>query len=134
MELSLEMLKKVKDEIFPTIVDMVNPEIEKDLGINKEAYAEIVYTHIMALRYNNGDINSAINDLMPYRSPIIYHWTEEEDAINMMNNLIMIMKDYQFQYWAFKGFHENIKNKMPFDKAIIEVQKALLPLQMGNLF
>lgn len=133
MELTNEMEKEVKNQIFPTIIEMINPEVE-NCGITIDAYAEIIYSHIMALGYNKGDINSAVSDLMPFRNPIFYQSTEEEDAITMVNNFSMVMEDFRFQYRAFRVFYENFQNEMPFDKNLIEVQKVLFPLRMGHFF
>jgi hypothetical protein len=121
-----ELLNEVKNLILPTIIDRVNPEDVIATGLSKVDIANIIYSQIMSLGYNDGDINASINDLMPTRNPIIYNKSEIQDAMDMALHLNFILEDYKFQYWAFKSFHENTQAGMNDKNVLIEVEKFLL--------
>ena len=126
-----KLLQDVKELIFPTIVEMINPTDTIETGLNKEDLANIVYTQIMALVYNDEDINAAVNDLMPSRNPIIYMGPVATDAANMAMHLAMILEDYKHQVWAFKAFHRLTQALKPQKEIITEVKKHLLATQFG---
>lgn len=126
-----KLLQEVKDLIFPTIVDRVHPDDAKALGLTKEALAEVVYTQIMALAYNDEDVNAALNDLMPHRNPIIYYGPADEDAANMALHLVAIFKDYKHQFWTFQQFHMLTKEMKPYKEVMLAVKKQILAAQMG---
>ena len=127
-----KILQEVKELILPTIEEMANPEDLINTGLNKAEYADIIYTHIMALGYNAGDLRAAFDDIFPARNIIMYPETDEQDAAGkMIINLAAIAKDFKHQFWAFQEFHKNTKNLMPYKQVIIEVKKQLLATQFG---
>jgi hypothetical protein len=127
-----KILQEVKELILPTIEEMANPEDLINTGISKSAYADIIYTHIMALGYNAGDLRAAFDDIFPARNMIMYPETDEQDAAGkMIINLAAISKDFKHQFWAFQDFHKNTTNLMPYKQVIIEVKKRLLATQFG---
>jgi hypothetical protein len=127
-----KILEEVKALILPTIEEMANPEDLQYTGLTKNAYAEIIYTHVMALGYNEGDLNSSLNDIFASRNPILYPEINDQDAAaKMFINLAGIMDEYKHQVWAFQEFHKNTKNLMPHKQVIIEVKKQLLATQFG---
>ena len=119
------ILQEVKDLILPTITKMVNYEDAKDLGLRKEDLANIYYTHIMALAYNDEDINAALNDLMPSRNSIMYPGSEDEDAANMMINLTIICENFERQIRAFRVFNHLTKELKPHQEVIWHVEMQL---------
>ena len=126
-----KLLQEIKELIIPTIIDKVNPKDYRSTGLSKEALAEVVYTQIMGLVYNDFDINATLSDLMPSRNHIIYSGTDESDAANMSLHLVMIQKDYQHQVWAFQKFHKLTQELKPQKEIIIEVKKHLLASKLG---
>lgn len=126
----VKILQEVKDLMLPTIENMVNPEDLQITGLSKQAFADFVYTQIMSLGYNDGDINATINDLMPTRSHIIYHGPAEVDAVNMAMHLSIISEDYQHQVRTFKDFHQMTQQLQPHADVIRKVKLNLLPLSL----
>jgi len=127
-----KILQEVKELILPTIEEMVNPKDLITSGLSKAAYADIIYTHIMALGYNEGDLRASFDDIFPTRNRIMYPEADEQDAAGkMFINLAAISKDLKHQFWAFQEFHKNTKNLMPHKEVIIEVKKQLLATQFG---
>ena len=127
-----KILREVKELILPTIADMVNLEDLKFTGLSKNDFANIIYTHVMALGYNEGDLKAAFNDIFPTRNFILYPEKDESDAAGkMILNLAAISKDYKHQVWAFQEFHKNTKELMPHKQVIIEIKKQLLAIQFG---
>jgi hypothetical protein len=125
------ILKEVKELIFPTLVGRINPGDVKATGLRREELAEIVYSQIMALGYNESDINAAVNDLMPTRNPIIYPGPTEADAVNMAIHLVMVTEDYKHQVWSFQQFHNLTQALKPHKEVIIAVKKQLLAAELG---
>ena len=125
-----KILQEVKELILPTIAEMVNPEDLKITGLTKDAYADVIYTHVIALGYNNGDLRLAFDDIFSERSHVMYPETDESDAsAKMIMNLAAISKDFKHQVLAFQGFHKNTQELMPHKQVIIEVKKQLLATQ-----
>lgn len=121
-----DMLKEIKDLIFPTITESLSPQAIINTGLRKEDLAEIIYSQIMALGYNGKDVNASLTDLMPTRNPFIYDGTEEEDAVNMAMHLSIICQEYKFQILAFQTFHNMTEELKPHNDVIREVKKLLL--------
>lgn len=66
--------------------------------LRKEDYAEVIYTHIMTLGYNEGNLQAALNDIFPSRNPVFYPESDESDAaFKMLINLAGIEKEYKHQ-------------------------------------
>ena len=127
-----KILQEVKALILPTIAEMANPEDLELTGLTNDAYADIIYTHVMALGYNNCDFRAAFDDIFPDRNIIMYPETDESDAAGkMIINLAAIAKDFKHQVWAFQEFHKNTKELMPHKQVIIEIKKQLLAIQFG---
>jgi hypothetical protein len=122
-----KILEEVKELILPTIIDNISPTDVAKMGLSKEALSEVVYTQIMALGYNDGDVNASLDDLMPTRSPIIYPGTEEIEAVNMAIHLSIICQDYSHQVRAFKVFHKMTEELKP-QKEIIRAVKLNIVL------
>jgi hypothetical protein len=122
-----KILQEVKELIVSTIIDMANPTDYQHTGLNKEAYADIIYTHVMALGYNNGDLKAALDDIFPSRNPFFYPETDDSDAAaKMLFTLARIQKRFKHQAWAFEGFHRDTQQLKPRKEVISEVKKQLL--------
>jgi len=121
--------QEVKDLIMPTIIERINPDDCKFTGLAKFALAEDVYSKIMALGYNDRDVNAALNDLMPTRNPILYPGTDELEAANMSLHLVIALEDYKHQIYAFQAFHKLTQELKPHKEVIIAVEKHLFALQ-----
>jgi hypothetical protein len=127
-----KILQEVKELILPTIAEMANLEDLKLSGLNKIEFADIIYTHVMALGYNLGNLNAAFNDIFPTRNFIMYPEIDETVAAGkMVYNLEAISKDFKHQVWAFEGFHKNTKLLKPYKEVIIHVKRQLLATQFG---
>jgi len=124
-----KLLQEVKDLILPTIIDRINPDDCKFTGMSKFALAEDVYSKIMALGYNNGDINAALNDLMPTRNLLLYPGPDELEAANMSIHLVIALEDYKHQIFAFQAFHKLTQELKPHKEVIVAVKKHLFALQ-----
>ena len=123
-----KILEEIKQLILPTIIDRVNPYDVKETKLRKEDIAEIIYTQIMALGYNDSNVNASLNDLMPTRNPIIYFGPEETDAVNMAIHLCIICKDYSHQVRAFTMFHQMTKELKPHVEVMKNIKMQLIPL------
>lgn len=127
-----KILQEVKELIMPTIEEMANPEDLKYTGLGKDEYADIIYTHIMALGYNDGDYQAAFEDIFPDRNLIMYPEIDEEDAAGkMVINLLAISKDFKHQFWAFKNFHKDTQALKSHKEVITNVKRQLLAIQFG---
>lgn len=125
-----KILQEVRELIIPTIAEIVNPEDLKITGLSNDDYADIIYSHIMALGYNNGDLKAAFDDIFPDRNFVMYPETDETDAAGkMILTLAAISKDFKHQVWAFQCFHKNTQELMSHKQVIIEVKKQLLATQ-----
>jgi hypothetical protein len=80
-----------------SILDSISTEGEAKTILPKEDLAEIIYSQIITLGYNNQDINSSLNDLMQTRNPLICTGPEETGAVNIANHLSVICHDYFHQ-------------------------------------
>jgi len=125
------IFKEVKELILPTLIERINPADIEASGLNQIQFSEYIYNLIMALGYNELDVNAAVNDLMPTRNPFIYPGPVETDVVNMAIHLCKVIEDYKHQVWAFQGFHKNTQNLMAHKQVIIEVKKQLLATQFG---
>lgn len=125
-----KLLQEVKELLLPTITEMVNPLDAKKLNWRKEDVAEIIYTQVMALAYNDENINASLIDLMPIRNQFLYPEPEETAAVNMAIHLCIICKDYSHQLRAFKVFHQMTKELKSRNEIIREVEIHLLPLTL----
>ena len=124
-----KILEEVKELILPTVIDMSEPADVQHAGLSIEAYADVLYTHIMALGYNNGDIRAAMADIFPERNPMFYPQQDELDAAgHMLLTLTNIQKVFKHQVWAFQGFHQETQALKPHKKVITEVKKSLLAI------
>jgi hypothetical protein len=121
-----KILEEVKELILPTIIDRINPEDIVKTGLIKQDLANIIYTQIMALGYNNEDINASLNDLMPRKNPIVYPGTNEIEQANMAMHLCAICEDYSHQVRAFKNFHQMTKELKPRNEVIRAVKLHIL--------
>jgi hypothetical protein len=125
-------LAEVKELTIPTILPSINKNDLISIGLTGEAYADIVYTHIIALGYNEGDLKAAFDDLFPTRNSLFYPETDEsEAAAKMFLNLSIIAEDYKHQVWAFQDFHKNTQALKPYKEVIVEVKKQLLAAELG---
>jgi len=125
-----KILQEVKELILPTIEEMAFEEDLVNTGLSKTAYADIIYTHIMALGYNEGDLRAAFDDIFQARNMIMYPETNEQDAAGkMIINLAAISKEYKHQYWAFENFHKDTQALKPHKEVIINVKRQLLATQ-----
>lgn len=95
-------------------------------GLSKQDLAEITYTQIMALGYNNQNINSTLADLMPTRNSNIYPGPEETDSVNMALHLVTICKDFAQQLRAFQCFNQMTQEQKPHDEIIRNVKMLML--------
>ncbi|MBS1612956.1 MAG: hypothetical protein JST49_09060 [Bacteroidetes bacterium] len=125
------MLEEVKALILPTILERINPEDLKLTGLEKDDYADIVYTQIMALGYNEGDINASVNDLLPTRNPFIYPGPDELEAVNMAMHLVIVSEDFKHQVWSFQQFHKLTQEYKPYKEVMLGVKRQLLAAQLG---
>ena len=123
-----KILGEVKELLLPTILDSIPPKDVAKTNLRKEDLAEIIYTQIMALGYNNQDINFSLNDLMPTRNPFIYTGPEETDAVNMAIHLSIICNDYSHQVRAFQAFHKMTRELKSHDEIIRNVKLQILPI------
>jgi hypothetical protein len=124
------ILQEVRSLILPTIIEMSNPEDPDNIGMSKDEFADVLYTHIMALGYNAGDVKAAFDDIFPARNRVFYpDISELEAAARMIFNLMAITKDFKHQVWAFRGFHQDTEALKPHDEVIREVKKQLLAIQ-----
>lgn len=122
-----KILLEVKELIMPTLIEMVHPDDLTGTGLTANAFAELIYTHIMALGYNAGDLKAAFDDIFIERNPVLYPEMDESDAAGkMIINLAAIAKDFKHQVWAFHGFHNDTKNMKPHKEVIINVKRHLL--------
>lgn len=121
-----KILKEVKELILPTIVQRINPKDIEATKLSREHLADFVYSQIMALGYNEGDINASVTDLMPTRNPIIYYDSEEMDAVNMAIHLSIASEDYADQIRAFSVFHKMTKELKPHNEIIRSVKMQLI--------
>jgi len=127
----VKILQEVKDLIYPTILENADPEDIQACGMAKEHYADIIYTHVMALGYNEGDLKAAHEDIFPTRNLDFYPQTDELDAAAaVLFNLARIQKFFQHQVWAFQGFHQDTQALKPRDNVLIEVKKQLLSVYL----
>ncbi len=125
-----KILQEVKELILPTIEYMINPDDLQHTALSPHAYTDVIYTHIMALGYNKGDLRSAFDDTFPTRNPIFYPELEESDAAGrMILNLAAIAEEFKHQVWAFQNFHVNTQALKPHKEVITEVKKQLLATQ-----
>jgi hypothetical protein len=118
-----EMLAEVKSLIWETIE--VSQGDVKNFGLPESALKDIIYTYIMALGYNNENINDALNDLMPTRNLMVYPGSDDE-AVNMAIHLSMVHNDYSHQIRAFKFFHQMSQEQKPYKEIIRSVKMNLL--------
>ena len=123
-----KILREVKELLMPTICKRVPPDDVAKTNLRKEDLAEIIYSQIMALGYNNQDINSSLNDLMPSRNPIIYTGPKETDAVNMAIHLSIVCNDYSHQVRAFQSFHKMTLELKSHDEVIRNVKLQILPI------
>jgi len=128
-----KILQEVKDLIMPTIIDMIPPDDLTSKGLSSYQYADVIYTHIMALGYNSCDLKAAFDDIFPDRNPFFYPEVDEMDAAaRMLFNLAAISKDYKHQVWAFQEFHKDTKALKPHKEVIVDVKRQLLATQFGG--
>jgi hypothetical protein len=86
-------------------------------NMSKEAYARVLFSRGMALGYNDGDIQKALDDLMPTRNPFIYPGDSElEDKEMMLVDLEIAAHDFKCQVAAFNTFHRKTKEGISFDE------------------
>ena len=126
-----KILIEVRDLILPMIVQSIDPDDISTPGLDRNDLAEIIYTQIMALGYNDYDLNAALNDLFPTRNPYIYPGPDGEDAVNMALHLSVVSKEYKHQIRAFNVFHKLTQELRPHDEVILQVRKHLLAAQLG---
>lgn len=127
------ILQEVRELILPTIVEMIHPDDLKSIKISPREYADIIYTHIMALGYNEGNLKAAFDDIFPSRNQILYTEIDETDAAGrMIINLAAIAKDFKHQVWAFQGFHKDTQELKPHKEVILNVKRQLLAAQFGG--
>lgn len=122
------ILHEVKELLLPTIIDRIIPKDLVAVNLDRNILADIIYSQIMALGFNNRDINAALNDLMPTRNPLIYPGSDETDAVNMAIHLAIIDEDYSDQVKAFQVFHQMTKELRPRDEVIRNVKRQVLHL------
>lgn len=123
------LLKEVKNLLFPTILNSIDQADVEKTGFRKQDLAEIIYTQITALGYNNKDVYAALNDLLPMRNPIIYPGPIETEAANMAMHLDLICNDFEHQLNAFQIFHQMTQDLKSYDEVISSVKMNLLPIQ-----
>lgn len=123
-----KILEEVKELLLPTILDSIPSEEVAKTNLRKEDLAEIIYSQIMALGYNNQDINSSLNDLMPTRNPFVYTGPAETDAVNMAIHLSIICNDYSHQVRAFQSFHKMTQELKSHDEVMRNVKLQILPI------
>lgn len=124
-----KILQEIKDLIIPTIISRINSGDIKNTGLSKFALAEDIYSKVMALGYNDRNINAALNDLMPTRNPILYPGPDEIEVANMSMHLVIALEDYKHQIFAFKTFHNLTLELKPYKEVITTVKKHLFALQ-----
>jgi hypothetical protein len=67
-----EALAEVKALIIPTLIEQQDPGEHMNYNMSKEAHSEVLFSRVMALGSNDGDIQKALDDLMPTRNPFIH--------------------------------------------------------------
>ena len=120
------LLKEIKDIIYPTILEKIKIDNITKPGLSENCLADIIYSQIMSLGYNNQDINLAVVDLLPNRNSTIYNSSEEIDAINMAIDLSVICKSFTPQIRAFIAFHKMTKDLIPQKEIIRNVKMLML--------
>lgn len=120
-----ELRPQIKELIIPTIIESLEISPIHDEMLD-DAMAEIIFTHLLSLAYNDEDINATVSDLMPFRNPFIYNGTDEDDAVKMSMILIAFQKDFQFQYMAIKKAMNDLKEDLPEKEVLLNVKSLLL--------
>ncbi|MGP8215565.1 MAG: hypothetical protein ACLQQ4_08380 [Bacteroidia bacterium] len=120
-----KIMQEVKELIIPTFVDRINKVDTEITGLEKWALADVIYSSIMALGYNDEDINASLNDLMPTRNQLIYRGPENSDAVSMSFHLCVICKELTYQVNAFSNFHKMTQALKPHDEIIDAVTECL---------
>lgn len=124
----LQILSEVKDLIFHTITARIHPGSVENTGISANALADIFYSQIMALGYNDNDIDASVNDLMPTRNPYFYPGPDVDDAANMAMHLAVATQQFPHQIAAFNTFHKMTQELEPRDEVIMHVERLLHPV------
>lgn len=118
------MLQKVK-ELITEKLDLIVPNdahITKG-KLSKDFYLDAIYTDIMALGYNFGDVNNATKDIYELQSTV---YGETNEFYN--STLIRVTetaKQYPQLVNVFSVFHKLSQNSVPFDEVIDNVKIEL---------
>jgi hypothetical protein len=115
---------QIKELVIPTIIESLERSPIND-EMPDDAMSEVIFSHLLALAYNDEDINATLSDLMPFRNPFVYNGSDEDDAVKMSMILVAFLEDFKFQYMAIKGAMNNLVDGEPEKEVIINVKKLL---------
>jgi len=122
-----EILAEVKQSFIEKLKKIVTEEtyeansLSKEDGFMRGVYLETIYTDIMALGYNFGDLKKAIDD--------IYEIQGGDNDIEFYKELRMRVEETARQYSdlipIFSNFHKETQAGEDFEKVLKDIRLAL---------
>lgn len=104
-----ELIQKVKGLFMERLQKIVNDDAYKaNFQLTKNAYLDVLYSEIMALGYNFGDVDKATNDIYEIQS--ILNGESQELRTNIKNGVIETSTIYPLEVSIFSDFHKSYQS------------------------
>ena len=120
-----EILSEIKILFIEKLEKIVNDEAYKaNLLLSKQSYLDTLYSDIMALGYNFGDIKKATEDIYEMQSALF------GDSKELHKNIQLRVEETNRLYPAlvnsFSKFHKETQEGEDFEKVLDEIKLDLL--------
>lgn len=121
-----EFLEEIKTIIMAKLKDIV-PEDAYDANpmLSKDLYLDVIYSDIMALGYNFGDIKKAADDIFECKSWAVHPDKLESFYEGIVRDIRETAANYPSLVEAFSKSHRAKKSGTGFAKIIADVETDL---------
>ena len=118
-------LKKSPKELFINRLEKIisDEAYEANPSLTKSAYIEVVYTEIMALGYNFGNIQKAVDDIYEVKS--ILQGESKKLRVEILKGIIETSKIYANEVNIFSQFHRSYQQGTDYNVLVEELNKKL---------
>jgi hypothetical protein len=115
-EIKKSIIEKLA-QIVPEAAYLANP------NLTKHTYLDSIYTDIMALGYNFGDIKKAVDDIYEMQSPLFGEG--EEMYRTIQSRFVETASLYSFFVLIFSHFHKETQAGKDYEEVLAYIKLAL---------
>jgi hypothetical protein len=119
-----ELIQKVKELFIEHLDKTVKDDaIKANSQLTKQAYLDVIYTEIMSLGYNFGNVEKATNDIYEMKSAL--HGESQDLKNRIQKGVVETLNTYPFEIKTFSDFHKSYQKNIKEEVLINDLIETL---------